>query len=316
MPRGLEEAFLFRVRRLPPVTQRVLLVAAAKDAGETAGVLAAASALGIDPAALGPAETAGLISVDGRIVFHHPLVRSAIYRSATFAERRGAHAALAGALDERRGADRRAWHRAAAANWPQEAVAAELERHAGRARTRRGHAAAAAALERAAELSPADGASARRLGAASEEAFLAGRFEHALSLAERAVGRSASSRIRAEAGYVRGSIELLRGTPQAAHALLTEAAEGLAPFDLSRALSLAVTGARMGSLCGELERAVKSARRLATQLDGGASEAERFHAAYLRGLGGSPVGRRWRARPGGGRTCARACAWPRRSTIP
>ena len=131
----------------------MILLLAADDTEAAARVWRAARGLGLDAGALGPAEAARLVRVaGGRVEFWHPLVRSAVYRAATFAERRAVHLALADALDGVGEADRRAWHRAAAAVGPDEAVAAELQRSAGRARARGGYAAAAAALERAAEL--------------------------------------------------------------------------------------------------------------------------------------------------------------------
>ena len=84
--------------------------------------------LSTDVGALGPATEAGLLDVDDRVRFHHPLVRSAVYRAASLDERRRVHDALAEVSDPELAADRRAWHRALAAVEPDEAVAADLER--------------------------------------------------------------------------------------------------------------------------------------------------------------------------------------------
>ena len=150
----VEQSFLRRMQSLPPETQRLLHVAAAEAVGDAAVVARAAAELGIDSAAMVAAEDAGLIDFGMGIRFRHPLVRSAAYRAATPHERRQAHEALASATDPERDPDRVAWHRAHAAAGPDESVAAELERSASRAEARGGVAAAAAFLERAAELSP------------------------------------------------------------------------------------------------------------------------------------------------------------------
>ena len=79
----IEESFVTRTGALPAETRRLLFVAAAEPLGDPALLGRAAERLGISAAALEPAESAGLIEVDGRVRFRHPLVRSAIYRSAT-----------------------------------------------------------------------------------------------------------------------------------------------------------------------------------------------------------------------------------------
>jgi DNA-binding CsgD family transcriptional regulator len=164
---GLRRVFLERVQRLPDATQTLLLVAAAEDTGELATILAAASVLGVDKEALAQAEQAGLVQVTGfQLVFRHPLVRSAIYQDASLFGRRAAHRALVEVLQGGQQADRRAWYLAAAALSPDEQVASELEASADRARRRGGP--AAAALERAAALTPQAGLRARRLVAAAD----------------------------------------------------------------------------------------------------------------------------------------------------
>ena len=134
------------------------------------------------PSALAPAAEAGLLEIDDRVRFRHPLVRSAVYRAASPDERRRVHDALAEVSDPELAADRRAWHRALAAAGPDEAVAADLERSAGRAQSRGGLAAAAALLERATALTAEPTRRGRRALAAAQASFRAGAFDAALAL--------------------------------------------------------------------------------------------------------------------------------------
>ena len=87
----IEKSFLRRLEALPEDTRRLLLVAAAEPTGDPALLWRAAERLAIDAPALEPAESAGLIDVDGRVRFRHPLVRSALYRAAAPQERRRVH---------------------------------------------------------------------------------------------------------------------------------------------------------------------------------------------------------------------------------
>jgi hypothetical protein len=134
LPRHLEEQYHQRAGELPESTQRLLLLAAAEPLGDATLIWRAAQALGIDRSSLGPAEDAQLVEIGARVRFRHPLVRSAVYRAAPPSERRDAHRALAETTDPDVDPDRRAWHRAHAAVGVDEAVAAELERSADRAR--------------------------------------------------------------------------------------------------------------------------------------------------------------------------------------
>ena len=150
---GIEEHFRQRIEALPTQTRRLLLIAAAEPVGDPDLLWRAAAQMEIDAAAAAPAVEANLVEVGSRVQFRHPLVRSVVYGSAIPRERREVHAALGDATDLQRDPDRRAWHRANAAPGPDEEVAEELERSAGRARARGGLAAAAAFLERATVLS-------------------------------------------------------------------------------------------------------------------------------------------------------------------
>ena len=151
----------------------LLLVAAAEPIGDPLLLVSASERLGIDVSAL-EAATAGWLEVRERVTFRHPLVRSAVYRSAGAPERRAVHLALADATDRSADPDRRAWHLAAAAVGPDEHVALELERSAGRAQARGGLAAAAAFLQRAVALTGDPARRADRALAAAEASVGAG----------------------------------------------------------------------------------------------------------------------------------------------
>lgn len=171
----LEAVFAQRLAGLPEATRRVLLFAAAADAPDLPAALLAASAAGPDGAvdAWLVAEEAGLIRLEsGHVAFRHPLMRSAVYRSAPFAARREVHLTLAANLAS--DPDRRAWHMAAATPAPDEEIARALVDTADRARRRGGYRAAAAALERAAELTPDPEMRGRRLLDAITPAMRAG----------------------------------------------------------------------------------------------------------------------------------------------
>jgi DNA-binding CsgD family transcriptional regulator len=145
----VEDGYRRRVEALPPAAQQLLFLAAADPVGDAALFQRAATTLGLSIGALAPAEAAGLIEFGARVRFRHPLMRSAVYRAADVNQRRAVHRALAEATDPRHDPDRRVWHFAHAAAGPDDAVAADLERSAGRAKSRGGVAAAAAFLERA-----------------------------------------------------------------------------------------------------------------------------------------------------------------------
>ncbi len=237
------------LRSLPSEARRALLVAAASD-----------STSGGDLAVLEPAEDAGLVRIHaGSVAFRHPLVRSAVYHAASADERRAAHRTLADALTAEEDSDRRAWHLAAAAEGPDESVAAALEAAASRFAERGGQASASRALERAAELSEDDDACARRLHAAGRAAEHAGDLERAVVLAERALTRVRDPGLRAAATVLAWQASEWRGL--AVDDDFETEAERLAPFHPARAALLLYVSSSAATRRLDLERALRLARR-------------------------------------------------------
>jgi len=205
---SIEESFTRRLARLPGDARRLLLIAAADPTGDPAVVWRAARQLGIPESIAETVEAKDLLELGARVVFRHPLVRSAVYRAAGRKERRAVHLALAEATDPEIDPDRRAWHRAHAASTPDENVAAELERSAGRAQARGGLAAVAAFLERSAELTPEPAQRAQRLLAAAGAKRDAGALDAALDLLAGIDAAALDELGRARADLLRGQIAL------------------------------------------------------------------------------------------------------------
>jgi len=248
----LEHAFIDRTRGLSDEARAVLAVAVAEDTGELRVVAGAAALLGAQPADIEAAERSGLIRISGhRVELRHPMARSALHRGLSFELRQSAHSALASVLGDESDADRRAWHRAAANFSPDEEIAAELERTADRARDRSGYAAAAAALERAAQLSTDEASRARRLVAAAEAAWQAGRAPLAQALADQAEARLDDDVLRTRILSVRAAIAVVRGRPADAHPMLLEAAART--FDPAEVTDLLVRAGEAAAMSGDLE---------------------------------------------------------------
>ena len=231
----IEDIFRRRLAPLPATTQRLLLLAAAEPTGDPALLWRAADQLGIRIEAADAAESEGLLELGARLTFRHPLVRSAIYRSSSPRERRAVHRALAEATDPQLDPDRRALHRAHAAVGPDENVAAELERSAGRAQARGGLAAAAAFLEQAARLTPSPALRGERALAAAKAKHQAGAPDAALGLLATAQEGPLDELQRARVDLLRGQIAFAVNRGSDAPPLLLTAAKRLEPLNVGLA---------------------------------------------------------------------------------
>jgi len=262
MASRIEQGFRRRLESLPPQTRQLLLTAAAEPVGDAPLVWRAAERLGIGAEAAAAAEAAGLLEIDGRVRFRHPLVRSAAYRASALPERQEVHRALADVTDPDRDPDRRAWHRAHATDGPDEDVAAELERSACRAAARGGIAAAAAFLERAAELTPDTVSRGARALAAAQAKFESAAPEAALELLAVAELCPLEELQRARLERLRAEIAFARTRGGDAPALLLGAARRLEPLDAAmarethlEAMAAAMFAGRLGDEPGVREAA-------------------------------------------------------------
>jgi hypothetical protein len=232
----IERIFERRLAPLRAATRLLLLLAAAEPTGDPALLWRAAGILGLSAEDAAPAEADGLLTVGARVTFRHPLVRSAVYQAAPPGDRRRAHRALAEATDLGTDPDRRAWHRAQAAAGPDEDVAAELERSAGRAQARGGLAAAAAFLERSAALTPEPVRRAERVLAAAQAKYQAGAFDAALGLLAIVEPGPLDEFQCARVNLLRGQIAFASSHGSAAPPLLLKAARQFEPLDVRLAL--------------------------------------------------------------------------------
>ena len=252
LPGRIEESFRRQLEALPSATRRLLLVAAAEPYGDMSLVWRAAERLGIAVQAAAPALDAGLVEFGPRVRFRHPLLRSASYRAASVQDRQAVHATLAEVTDPAAEPDRRAWHRAKAAAGPDEQVAAELERSAGRAQARGGLAAAAAFLERAVLLTVDPARRAERTLAAAQVSLRAGSFGPALELLTTAEAGPLDELQNARVDLLRGEIVFASGLSSDAALLLLKAAKRLEPLNLDLARETYLTAWMAALFAGRL----------------------------------------------------------------
>jgi len=227
----IEARFLRQVRQLPDETQTILLAAAADPNGDPDTLWRTAEVLGLSAAAVAPASDSGLLVLDPRVEFRHPLVRSAVYGGATAADRRRIHHALAAVMDVERDPDRRAMHMALGAVGPDEDLAAALEQSAAQARARGGYIAESSFLVRSASLTPDRQRQAGRLLLAAHAAFLAGNAGYSESLLDQARPHLGGSVEKAQSQRLDGWLRHPLGQSRLAPSLLLGAARAFGPID-------------------------------------------------------------------------------------
>ena len=282
---GVQRVFLDRSRRLSAAAQTLLCVCAADDSTRVSVVRQAADLLGVGPGALTEAEESGLVTVSGaEIGFRHPLVRSAVYQGAASAVRRQAHLALARVMTAGQDIDRRAWHLAAAVDEPDEEVVAALDDAARRAGARGGFEAAAAAFERAAELTRDDEPRVVRLLAAANSAWLAAQLPRAQRLATTARAGASDPIVRADLDRLRGRIEFVAGSVPLGVAIWSRAARAVVAADPQRAREIGMIATAGSTFLAASDRTDLDPAELLTSTAEGGSPRDRCFALLLTGF--------------------------------
>lgn len=249
---SIEQSFRQRVTQLPPDTQFLLLLAAADPLGDPLLLWRAADSLDISADSAHPALEENLISFGTRVRFRHPLVRSAVYHSASPEQQRAAHGALAEATDPILDPERRVWHRARAASGPNEEIASELEHQASRAQARGGMVAAAAFLEQATALSIDPARRAARALAAGRAKIQAGALTSAADLLALAEAGPLSDLDLAHVDLARAQLAFATDRGNKAPSLLLRAAQRLELVDVDLARGTFLDALRAATLAADL----------------------------------------------------------------
>ena len=272
LPAGLsvEGAYRHYLAGLPEPTRRALVVAAAAGGGEDLGTIQhAMGALGLEAQALDLAEASDVVSQDGvRLRFRHPLLRAAAYHLGSPPERREAHRALADAAPD--GTPARAWHLAASVVTADEDVARDLELAASQARLRGGHASAAQAYARAADLTPDAGQRARRMLEAATDRVAAGSLEQAGADAEASLLLADDIFVRAGLERIRAHVRMRSGRPGEGAREMAAAAADIEEEMPPLASAMLLESALGYLLTGPAEEAIRlaeDARKLAGGID-------------------------------------------------
>ncbi|MFD4502685.1 AAA family ATPase [Streptomyces sp. NPDC058457] len=229
--RLLEGHFQRLVKALPSATGTLLLLLAAAPSDDTGLMWRAAGRLGLSARAVEPAVAAGILGRGMPTAFRHPLIRSTVYAGAEPGERRRVHAALAAACDAVRDADRRAWHRAEAAEGVDGTVADDLEAASERARSRGGYAQQALFLSRAADFTGDPGKRADRLLDAAQAHLMSGDASAARTALDLAGSDIRGPVMRTRELRIRATVQMFQIAVADVPAMLMAAVTRLGPQD-------------------------------------------------------------------------------------
>ncbi|MER6537985.1 AAA family ATPase [Streptomyces sp900105755] len=246
--RQLEVHFRQTAASLPADTQTLLLLMASTPTDDQAALWRAAGALGLSARSAIPAVDAGILIRRTSLAFRHPLIRSAVHAAAPTEEHRRVQAALAATSAP----ERRPWHRAEAADGPDDSVAAELEAASELAQARGGYSEQALVLTRAAEMTVHPGKRAERYLNAATAHLASGNLAQVRALIELATPDLAGPEARVHAIRLRASVEMIRSRPREVPAMLLDAMADLRTTDpmacwalLREAVQAAIIGGRM-----------------------------------------------------------------------
>ncbi|MEC3980818.1 ATP-binding protein [Amycolatopsis sp. H20-H5] len=251
VPTRIERSFQARLAGLPAEARLLLTIASADPTGDPGLLWPAAQRMDIDVAAASAAVAAtGLVEFATRVRFCHPLARSAAYLAADDDQRRAVHRVLAGVTDASVDPDRRIWHRARASTGPDEDVAAELERSASRAQARGGVVAAAAFIERAAELSLDPGKRIERTLTAARAKFDAGAPDTAAELLTTVENAGLDEHQHADIDLLRGRIAFVRHNDSDGPQFMIRAGQRLSALDPRRSRECFLDALEMSLVVG------------------------------------------------------------------
>jgi DNA-binding CsgD family transcriptional regulator len=281
---SVAESYARRFELLDEMPRRLLVLLAAADSGDLALVGRSAVKLGVEIAEIAAGEAAGLVELRGPVaVWRHPLARSAVYASASPAERRAAHRALADALPDADD-DRRAWHLAFAAIGPDAAASSALEQAGARARDRSAYDASSRAFERAAGLASDARRRSRLLYEASDAAWLGRLGDRAVQLLDAAARHAEDPALLLEIEHSRGHIAARQGHVAEARRILLEAAERASVVDPARAVVMLAEAVDCGFYAGDAAAMRGVAERIAAVAGACADTRSEFFASMSRGM--------------------------------